>query len=225
MRRPPGLDIVQALILTALLCEACGVWAAGDRSLLVKAASTPVTGRVALVIGNAGYAGEGRLPNAANDAQDMAKKLSALGFTLVGGKAQVNLSRREMRQWITDYGALLRRQGEGSAGVFYYSGHGLQSREGENYLLPVDAEVLGEADIPEVGVRVQMVLDELSGVGSGKVGLVILDACRNNPFEEKVRGSGDAGGLRAGAGGVGCARAEPAADGCGAERAAPASGV
>ena len=145
--------------------------------------NTPAaTRKVALIIGNGAYTNVKKLKNPPNDAADVAKALKELGFELVGDGAGLNLSQREMKQRIRDFGAKLRN---GGVGVFYYAGHGVQLN-GHNYLLPVELAVESEADLEDAAVDLQFVFNNLRDASNG-LNIVILDACRNNPFEGKTR--------------------------------------
>jgi hypothetical protein len=136
--------------------------------------------RVALVIGNSAYKA-GPLKNPVNDARDMAAALRECGFEVVAGE---NLSRREMEEAIRAFGKRLTRD---SVALFYYSGHGLQVR-GNNYLVPVDARIEKEQDVEYEGVDAGRVMAELESVGS-RLNIIILDACRDNPFARSYRSS------------------------------------
>jgi uncharacterized caspase-like protein len=130
-----------------------------------------------------------RLANPANDAHLIADTLRSLGFTLVGGGAQLDLDESKLQRAVQDFGSQL--QGA-DVGLFYYAGHGLQVR-GANYLVPVDANPTREADIDFQMLDGNLVLRQMEGAGT-KLNIVILDACRNNPFGGR--------GLRATAGGL-----------------------
>ena len=133
--------------------------------------------RVALVVGNAAYINVPRLANPANDARLMADTLRSLGFTLIGGDAQLDLSKAQFDSAVQDFGDKL--QGA-DVGLFYYAGHGVQVR-GANYLVPVGANPAREADVDFQMLDSNLVLRQMEGAGT-KLNLVILDACRNNPF-------------------------------------------
>lgn len=132
--------------------------------------------KVALVIGNSAYPAAS-LRNPVNDASAMAKKLRALGFDVIL-KTDSNL--REMTRAISQFGEKLTL---GSVGLFYYAGHGMQVR-GKNFLIPVDAEIKTEGSVRSEAVDVDQVLEQL---GPARLSMVILDACRNNPFERRFR--------------------------------------
>jgi TPR repeat protein len=134
--------------------------------------------RVALVIGNAAYP-RGALNNPVNDANDMAAVLENLGFTVI---LRTNVDRRGMLEATQAFGARLAR---GGVGFFYFAGHGIQS-EGRNYLVPLDAQLHHESDLEFEAVDANRVLVSMSRSGS-RVSIVVLDACRDNPFLRSSR--------------------------------------
>ena len=136
--------------------------------------------KVALVIGNANYE-EDRLSNPVNDATDIAKALKELGFevTLVQ-----NLDLRSMEAAIEDFSRQLRK---GGVGVFYYAGHGVQV-EGENYLIPLKAKLLNEKDARYEAVALGKVINTMEAA-ENQVNIIIIDACRDNPFYRRWRSS------------------------------------
>ncbi|MCG6203181.1 caspase family protein [Rhodopseudomonas sp. HC1] len=150
--------------------------------------------RVALVIGNSGYQNVSRLDNPKNDAALMAETLAGIGFSLVGGRAQLDLDKPGLDAAVQSFGRDI--QGADVA-LFYYAGHGVQL-SGANYLVPVNANPVREADVDFQMVDVNVVLRQMQGAGT-RLKIVILDACRNNPFG--VRG------LRASEGGLAQMRA------------------
>ena len=133
--------------------------------------------RVALVIGNSAYENIPRLDNPRNDAILMASTLQELGFTLVGDGAETDLDKVSLERLIQQFGAAL--QGADVA-MFYYAGHGIQVR-GSNYLVPIGANPAREADVDFQMVDVNLVLRQMADSGT-RLNLVVLDACRNNPF-------------------------------------------
>ena len=150
--------------------------------------------RVALVIGNSSYQNVARLDNPRNDAALMAETLSALGFTLIGSRAQLDLDKSAMDLAVQNFG----RQVQGAdVALFYYAGHGVQV-SGSNYLVPVTANPTREADVDFQMMDVNLVLRQMQGSGT-RLNMVILDACRNNPFGTR--------GLRAADGGLAQMRA------------------
>lgn len=150
--------------------------------------------RVALIIGNSTYANVTRLDNPKNDARLMADTLRSLGFQLVGGAAQLDLEKPALDRAVQSFGQQI--QGADVA-LFYYAGHGVQVA-GSNYLVPVNANPTREADVDFQMVDVNLVLRQMQGSGT-RLNLVILDACRNNPFGGR--------GLRASEGGLAQMRA------------------
>src|SRR6266705_182031 len=138
--------------------------------------------RIALVIGNGAYQNASRLTNPPNDAEDVAVALRRLGFELVGNSAHVNQSADQMKRLIVDFGEILNA---GGVGLFYYAGHGVQS-QGHNYLIPVEANILRERTLEFDAVDVNRVLAQMDAAGNG-FNIVILDACRNNPFTRSWR--------------------------------------
>ena len=141
--------------------------------------------RIALVIGNSAYKNNKPLNNPANDAQAVSQLLNTAGFEVV---MAFDLNRDVMKQTISEFSARIKEKGANTVAMIYYAGHGLQV-DGENYLVPVDAKFESEADLVENGVKLADVMAALEVVPS-KARIVILDACRNNPFAT----SGDAGG-------------------------------
>ena len=132
--------------------------------------------RVALVVGNSAYENVTPLDNPRNDARLIAATLAGLGFILVGGGAQLDLNKAGLETAIQDFGKIL----PGSeVAMFYYAGHGVQLR-GSNYLVPVGANPTREADVDFQMIDVASVLRQMEG--AAKLNVVVLDACRNNPF-------------------------------------------
>ncbi|HAD04917.1 MAG TPA: peptidase C14, partial [Desulfuromonas sp.] len=166
---------VRALFcLAAFLLTVTATFAA-DKSIDLRAKDTAASAsaprRLALVVGNSAYRFSGALANPASDAELMAKTLKAVGFQLHGGGAQVNLTRAALDQAIESFGDALR---PGDVALFYYSGHGLQVN-GENYLVPVDADIKKEAEVRVKTVPVNLLFAKLEGVKDA-VNIVILDA-------------------------------------------------
>ena len=133
--------------------------------------------RVALVIGNSSYRNAQPLPNTLNDARDMTGALRKVGFEVVDG---LDLDKRGMDQAVTRFARLAR---DADAVLFYYAGHGLQFN-GENYLVPVEARVEDEVSVQYETTRLNDVITAL-GFARG-VKIMVLDACRNNPFVRQL---------------------------------------
>ena len=145
--------------------------------------------RVALVVGNSAYQNVSPLPNPVNDARLVADILTKLGFKLVGGGAQLDLDKPRFDAAVQAFGKQLIGA---DVGVFYYAGHGIQV-QGTNYLVPISANPTREADVDFQMLDVGLVLKQMEGAGT-KLNVVMLDACRNNPFGGR--------GLRATVGGL-----------------------
>lgn len=136
--------------------------------------------RLALVIGNGSYKSS-PLRNPVNDAYDMACTLKKLGFEVMHKE---NGSQKAMEQAIREFGRRLRK---GGVGLFYFAGHGIQVN-GRNYLIPVDAEIETESDVKFEAVDAGRVLGKMEDAGND-LNIVILDACRDNPFARSFRTS------------------------------------
>ncbi len=147
---------------------------------------TPITSlsapgrRTALVIGNGAYKSS-PLRNPVNDATDIANALRKFGFSVI---LKTNANQRTMEDSIRDFGKELRL---GGVGLFYFAGHGLQIK-GRNYLLPIGANVYEENDMKYEAVNAGRVLDVMDSAGN-MLNIVILDACRDNPFARSFRSS------------------------------------
>ena len=133
--------------------------------------------KVALVIGNSKYA-SAPLTNPENDAKAMAQALRESGFEVL---QYSNLSKREFEESVRAFGSKINR---GGVALFFFAGHGMQVK-GVNYLLPVGANIQKETDIEFEAVDAGRIMSEIESAGS-RLNIVILDACRNNPF---VRGT------------------------------------
>jgi uncharacterized caspase-like protein len=144
--------------------------------------------RVALVVGNSAYQNVTRLVNPKSDAVLMADTLLGLGFSLIGGGAQTDLDKAALDMAIQNFGQTI--QGA-DVTLFYYAGHGVQV-SGSNYLVPVNANPTREADVDFQMVDVNVVLRQMQGSGT-RLNMVILDACRNNPFGARGLRSAEGG--------------------------------
>ncbi|WP_417520102.1 caspase family protein [Minwuia sp.] len=141
--------------------------------------------RVALVVGNADYGAMGRLKNPVNDAQLVAETLREVDFRVI---ELINADQQTMKRGVRDFGRWLRRAGPEGVALFYFAGHGVQVA-GRNYLLPVEAKILAEGDVDIESVAADSILDQMEHANTG-VNIVILDACRNNPFQQGFRSAG-----------------------------------
>jgi uncharacterized caspase-like protein len=141
--------------------------------------------RLALVIGNSNYKSVTPLPNPVNDAKAIADDLKAAAFDVTLAD---DLGQSDLRRAIRDFASKIAAKGPDTVALVYYAGHGVQV-DGENFLVPVDARIQREADIPIEAVRLADIMSALAAVPS-KMRIVILDACRNNPFatEKSVKG-------------------------------------
>jgi hypothetical protein len=135
--------------------------------------------RIALVIGNSAYVNAPPLKNPVKDAQDMRQVLRGVGFDVI---YRENLNQNDMKRAIREFGTKIRN---GGVGLFYYAGHGVAVK-GINYLVPVDAEVEREEEIEYECVDAGFVLSQMENAGN-RLNIVILDACRNNPFARSFR--------------------------------------
>ena len=139
--------------------------------------------RLALILGNAKYQKPGAaLDNAANDAKDMAALLKKLGFEV---SLHLDKTKQGMDKAIGDFGKRLKASGKDSVALFYYAGHAAEI-EGVNYLFPVDAKVNAEADAEKEAVPVQSLVKQIESSGTS-LNIVLLDACRDNPYPPKQR--------------------------------------
>jgi len=148
--------------------------------------ATPVTAdaggerRVALVVGNAAY-GRAPLRNAVNDARDFSRALADSGFEVIRVE---NATLESLNRAIDQFaGRLAASRG---VGLFFYAGHGVQV-DGENYLVPVDADLRAEKDVQYRALNVGVVLSRIEQA-KNRLNLVVLDACRDNPFARTARG-------------------------------------
>jgi hypothetical protein len=135
--------------------------------------------RVALVIGNSNYQNAPQLANPDNDAESMAQFLNSAGFEVV---AATDLTQNDMLRVVQDFSAKVSARGPNTVAMVYYAGHGVQLA-GENYLVPVDAKVSSQTELVNNSVRLVDVMSTLETIPS-RMRIVILDACRNNPFPD-----------------------------------------
>ena len=142
-------------------------------------APPPADQRVALVIGNSNYQTAPQLANPGNDAQSMAQLLNSAGFEVTQA---TDLTRNDMVRAVQDFSAKVAARGPGTVAMIYYAGHGVQLA-GENYLLPVDAKISSPSDLDGNSLRLVDVMGTLESIPS-RMRIVVLDACRNNPFPE-----------------------------------------
>jgi len=136
--------------------------------------------RLALIIGNADYGNSNVLRNPVNDANLIEGTLKNLGFEVI---KTTNATKNEMMESLRDFSKKLDKF---NVALFYYAGHGIQV-DGQNYLIPVDAQLKEKADCKWEAVPVNYIVEEFERVPDN-INIVILDACRNNPFRSWVRG-------------------------------------
>lgn len=134
--------------------------------------------RVALVIGNGAYL-DAPLRNPPRDARAMARALSQFGFRVM---ERIDSDQQAMETAIREFGQAIQR---GRVGLFYYAGHAVQVGD-TNYLIPIGADIQGEDEVQFEAVDAGRVLGKMEAAGNG-VNIVILDACRNNPFARSFR--------------------------------------
>ena len=139
----------------------------------------PADQRVALVIGNSNYQTAPKLANPGNDAQSMSQLLNSAGFEVTQA---TDLTRKDMVRVVQDFTAKVAERGPGTVAMIYYAGHGVQV-EGENYLLPVDAKISSSYDLEGNSLRLVDLMGTLDAITS-RMRIVVLDACRNNPFPQ-----------------------------------------
>ncbi len=136
----------------------------------------------ALVIGNSNYKKSPRLENPVNDATDIAKNLKKLGFEVI---AKYDLTRKQMRAEIREFGKKLKKNK--GAGIFFYAGHGSQV-EGKNFLIPLGADIHSETEVSDEAVEADLILRTLDDA-KNPLNIIVLDACRDNPFASSFRSS------------------------------------
>ena len=157
----------------------CTVWL-----MLASGGAVHAENRVALVIGNSTYKEISALPNPVNDAKLMTRTLKELGFEVV---MTLDANRVEMGRAIRNFGKSLRAAGRDAVGLFYYAGHGVQAHGG-NYLIPIAASIEDDADLEIEGLSSSYIMRQMDNAGN-RLNLIVLDACRNNPFKGRFRSS------------------------------------
>jgi len=154
--------------------------------LISLACSVFAQNRLALVVGNKNYTSATSLRNPINDANDVSSALRELGFTVI---TRTDLDLDELRYEIDEFGERLKSY---DVGLFYYSGHGIQAN-GVNYLLPTDADPDTERQVEYQAVKMNRVLGNMDAY-TNKTNIIILDACRDNPFTKSwTRSANDKG--------------------------------
>jgi uncharacterized caspase-like protein len=166
------------LLIAGLAMSAASPSSAAGESRKTVPASAP---RLALVIGNANYVKLGKLSNPGRDARLVAEKLRQLGFdvTEVGDR-----DLKGMTSDVEDFASKIKARGPGTVSLLYYAGHGLEN-DSVNYLVPVSADIKKRADVAPQSISVKRVADRLSAAGN-QLNILIIDACRDNPFPPSV---------------------------------------
>jgi tetratricopeptide (TPR) repeat protein len=134
--------------------------------------------RVALVIGNSAYRPQGELTNPRNDANDVAAALKRHGFQVIEG---LDLDKAALDRKLRDFALALTKA---DVGLFFYAGHGLQV-SGNNYIIPIDAEVMTETALDFETMRLDFVQRFMERTTATNI--LIVDACRNNPFARNLQ--------------------------------------
>lgn len=163
-------------IASALRCVALLAFGA-----VTMASSAHADKRVALVIGNSAYKSVSPLPNPAKDATAIAAMLKKAGFEVV--EAREDLQTADMKKLVRDFSDKVRGA---DVAVVFYAGHGIEV-DGTNYMIPVDAKLERDVDVEDEAVsldRIVRILDPAK-----KLRLIILDACRDNPFDRSMKRS------------------------------------
>jgi hypothetical protein len=172
--------LLSASLLAGLLGFAGAAFAeAPNADIRTGMQTPPVDQRIALVIGNSNYQSAPNLANPGNDAQSMSQLLNSAGFEVTQA---TDLTRNDMVRVVQDFTAKVAERGPGTVAMIYYAGHGVQV-EGENYLLPVDAKISTVYDLDGNSLRLVDLMGTLESISS-RMRIVVLDACRNNPFPE-----------------------------------------
>ena len=148
-------------------------------ALLLGAHSAAAENRLALVIGQSAYKSVPALPNPINDAKAVGQMLTNSGFEV---STASDLSQSHMRDTLGEFAGKVASKGGDTVALVFYAGHGVQI-DGENFLVPVDVDPKRESDIPIQAVRLNDVLNTLTSAPS-KMRILMLDACRNNPFPD-----------------------------------------
>ena len=145
-----------------------------------QATSQPTSKRIALVVGNANYKVR-PLKNSRNDADDISRSLRSSGFEVIDLR---DATIQQMRSGVRQFGDKLLTH---DVGLVYYSGHGVEVR-GRNYFIPVNADIMREDEIADQGLDVSLILEKMNTAGKG-VNILIVDACRDDPFGRSFRSS------------------------------------
>ena len=145
-------------------------------SVVISSSSALSDGRVALVIGNGGYRSVPSLQNPPNDAADVALSLGRLGFSV---QRILDATYDDMRRALLEFD---RRARDAEMAIVFYAGHGMEVG-GDNWLIPIDAELRTDSDVEHEAIALKSVLSTVDG--ASKLGLVILDACRQQSIRSQ----------------------------------------
>ena len=172
--------VLAACLIIGLTSQAL----AANRGISIKTTPNETKRRIALVIGNSDYKDD-RLKNPVNDSRDIAKLLVRLGFQVTQVE---NLRQSQMKRVIDEFGRNIRN---GGVGFFYFAGHGVQVG-GRNFLQPIGAVINTEEDVEYECVDAGRILAKMKAANN-LLNIVILDACRNNPYSKWTRSGGNKG--------------------------------
>ena len=153
---------------------------AGNNAFSQAQAADAKEPRIALVIGNSAYR-YSPLVNPVNDARAVAKTLEQNGFSVT---SRENVGLKDMQILLRQFGDQLRK---GGVGLFFFAGHGMQIK-GRNFLIPMDADIQREDEVAFNALDANAILEKMESAGN-RMNIVILDACRNNPFARSFRSS------------------------------------
>ena len=165
------------LILGMMVGSCC--LAEQSRSIAIKKTQPASTSRIALIMGNGEYPSS-PLKNPINDAEDVASALSQLGFSVT---VLLDADYAAMSQAAIIFGQQIK--GQGGVALFYFAGHGMQVN-GSNFLIPIGADITGEEEVSYKAIDAGLILAKMESAGS-KTNIMILDACRNNPYVRSFR--------------------------------------
>ena len=158
-------------VIAAIVCSVWSMWLFSQPAFADK--------RVALVVGNSAYKNVNRLSNPANDAAAVVAMFRKAGFDSVDLRLDVNAA--DMRRALREFGTKAR---DADVAVVYYAGHGIEL-DGTNYLIPVDATLETDTDVYDETFALDRVLVAVEP--AKQLRLVILDACRDNPFSKTMK--------------------------------------
>ena len=180
------MKYIVIIIIFLILINSCFLFAQEQSDRSIVRVKSDITKKVALIIGNSNYIYGKQLLNPANDAKAMKESLERLAFEVYEYE---NCDQKTMKKAIDDFGIKVKNY---NVGLFFYAGHGVQV-DGNNYLVPIDAKLDSEKDVEYDCVRADRILAKMESAGI-KTNIVILDACRDNPFERSwkrgIRGIG-----------------------------------